>query len=63
MAISLTKEEVFKCFEQRRPQFDEALKKRIKPELPLVINSYADLTFACTHVVFAFLETVFAEDK
>ncbi len=63
MAISLTKEEVLKRFEQRRSQFSDKVGKRIKPKLPLNIDNYEELSYACTDVIFAFLDTVFAEDE
>ena len=62
MAISLTKEEVWKRFEQRQSQFSDAVGERMKPQLPLTINAYDDLAIHCTTVVMAFLEVVFAED-
>ncbi len=63
MAISLTKEEVLKRFEQRRSQFSAKVEKRVKPELPLTIDNYEELSYACSDVIFAFLDTVFAEDE
>jgi len=63
MAVSLTKEDMLERFQQREKQFSEALGKRIEPQLPLTINSYDDLAINCTHVVMAFLEVIFTEDK
>ena len=62
MTISLTKEQMLERFEQRASQFADAVGKRIKPQLPLTINSYNDLAINCTQVVMAFIEVVFAED-
>jgi len=62
MAISLTKEQMLERLQQRQSHFSEAVGKRIKPELPLTIESYDELAINCTQVVMAFLEVVFAED-
>jgi len=62
MAISLTKEQILKRFQQKEQQFSDELGKRIKPQLPLTINSYEDLAINCTQVVMAFIEVVYAED-
>ncbi|MFC1939309.1 hypothetical protein ACFLXO_01330 [Chloroflexota bacterium] len=63
MVISLTKEEVLERFEQRQSQFSDRLGKRIKPKLPLTIDNYEELSYACSDVIFAFLDAVFAEDE
>jgi len=63
MTKSLTKEEMFELFKQRQVQFEDAVGKCIKPELPFTIESYDDLAGRCSMVVTAFLEVVFAEDK
>jgi len=62
VTISLTKEQMLERFVGQKEQFSEALGKRIKPQLPLTINSYDDLAINCTQVVMAFLEVVFVED-
>ena len=62
MQDSLTKKEVLSRFEERKSQFSEKLGQRLKPQLPIVINNYEELSYACTDVIFAFLDTVFAEE-
>ena len=63
MKIGLTKEEMLERFEQRANQFADAVGRRIKPQLPLTINSYDDLANYCTQIVMAFIEAVYSEDK
>ena len=62
MQVSLTKNEVLERFEERKSQFSDKLGQRLKPKLPIVIDTYADLSYACTDVIFAFLDTVFTEE-
>ncbi|MFC1952586.1 hypothetical protein ACFLWR_00450 [Chloroflexota bacterium] len=63
MVNSLTKEQTLECFKQRKSQFEEAIGKRLKPELPFTVETYSDLADKCSLVIMAFLETVYAEDK
>ncbi|MFC1988613.1 hypothetical protein ACFLVJ_02130 [Chloroflexota bacterium] len=63
MPTSLTQEQISERFKQRQKQFADAVGTRLKPNLPLTIESYADLSDRCALVVTAFLETVFSEDK
>jgi len=62
VTISLTKEQMLERFEQRASQFADAVGERIRPQLPLTIDSSNALAINCTQVVMAFIEVVFAED-
>ena len=62
MAVCLTKEELLELLEPRQSEFEDKLKDRLKPQLPIIFNSYESLASLCVDVLHSYIDAVFHEE-